>query len=214
MKKVFLNLALFATIIAGCSTDPVPPTGKTNEKKAEPAKAKEEIQAQALTGREAFQKLYIAARNWSPDSQPIKMESNPRKGDKRDGTASVWVATFASPQRGMTRSFMWSGAVGEDAPQQGINPGSQDTYNAQNASTRPFDPTLLRADTDRALSVADKHAPAKAKKNKDAPIKYQLYNDTSKDRLLWRVIYGGSESRSPGIVDISASGGGFVKVEK
>jgi hypothetical protein len=214
MRRLFLTLALLTTFIAGCSNNPAPQQGQAEGKGSEPAKATEEPQAQALTGREAFQKLYIAARNWSPDSQPIKMESNPRKGDKRDGTASIWTATFASPQRGMTRSFMWSGAVGEDVPQQGINPGSQDTYNAQNASTRPFDPALIRADTDKALSVADKHAPAKAKKAKDAPIKYQLYNDTSKDRLLWRVIYGGSESRSPGIVDISAGGGGFVKVEK
>lgn len=216
MRKVaFAVFALFL-LLMGCSSS----SSKSGEKSKQPenastlAKSEPAKQAEYLTGRDAFQKLYIAARNWSPDSKPLSVESLPRKDDKRDGTASVWSARFASPQRGQVRSFMWSGAVGDGAPEPGIAPGSQDTYSPGNASTQPFDPAYLQTDTDNALKVADKRAPGEAKKDKTSPIKFKLFNDTSKQRLLWRVIYGPSEYNAKAVVDISARDGGFVKVEK
>ena len=214
MRKILIGLAVLTAIISGCSSNPSKPAEKSNTDKSTAAKSEAPKESQRITGREAFQKLYIAARNWAPDAQPLKMESNPRKDDKRDGTASVWSGSFASAQRGQTRSFLWSGATGEGAPEPGITPGGQDTYNPANASTQPFDPSYLKADTDKALVEAERHAPAKAKKDKDSPIKFVLYNDATNGRLLWRVVYGGSEYNSPGIVDISARDGGFVKLEK
>ncbi len=212
MQKItFLFLAL-VLVISGCSSPP----STSSEKKdgASPAKpaAKEAVkkEAERITGREAFQKLYLAARNWSPDSRPLKIESRPLSDDPRDGKASTWSGTFASQQRGLFRSFLWSGAGGESS----ISPGSQDTYSAGNASTQPFDPAYLQTDTDDALTAADKHAPAEAKKDKKGPVAFQLYNDTAKQRLLWRVIYGQSEHNAKAVVDISARDGGFVKVEK
>jgi hypothetical protein len=214
MRKIVVGIALLTAIISGCSSKPTKPEEKPSGEKPSAAKAEGPKEADRLTGREAFQKLYIAARNWSPDSQPLKMESSPRKDDKRDGRASVWSGSFASAQRGQIRSFLWSGATGEGAPEPGITPGSQDTFNPANASTRPFDPSYLKTDTDQALTQADKRAPAAAKKEKDGPVKFQLYNDTSRQRLLWRVIYGQSESNAKAVVDISARDGGFVMVER
>jgi hypothetical protein len=210
-KTIFASLLTLA-LLAGCSSNP--PQKQEAAKPSTPAKAPAAKEAQYLTGREAFQKLYIAARNWSPDAQPLKMESSPRSDDKHDGTAAVWNGSFASAQRGQLRSFMWSGAVGEGAPEPGITPGSQDTYTAANASTQPFDIAYLKADTDEALKVADSRGPASIKKLKDKPVKFQLFNDSSRGRLLWRVIYGTSEYSAKAVVDISARDGGFVKVEK
>jgi hypothetical protein len=212
MRKIAIGLTLLIAIISGCSSDQNKPAEKTGKPTA--AKTEAPKQSEHITGREAFQKLYIAARNWSPDAQPLKMESGARKDDRRDGTASVWSGSFASAQRGQIRSFLWSGATGEGAPEPGINPGGQDTYNPANASTQPFDPSFLKADTDKALTEADKHGPAAAKKDKESPVKFQLYNDTTKQRLLWRVIYGQSESNAKAVVDVSARDGGFVKVER
>jgi hypothetical protein len=206
MQKVWVAVIGMAVILGGCSS----PESKSGSTPAKTETKPEPKPAERLTGREAFQKLYLAARNWSPDSRPLKMESRPRSDDPRDGKASVWVGTFASQQRGLFRSFMWSGAEGES----NISPGSQDTYSPGNASTQPFDPAYLKADTDESLTEADKHAPADAKKDKKAPVAFQLYNDTAKQRLLWRVIYGQSEHSAKAVVDISARDGGFVKIEK
>jgi hypothetical protein len=210
MQKVWIAVISLAVVLGGCSS----PETKSGSGTAKP-EAKSEAKpapkpAQRITGREAFQKLYLAARNWSPDSRPLKIESRPRSDEPRDGQASVWVGTFASQQRGLFRSFLWSGADGESS----ISPGSQDTYVAGNASTQPFDPAYLKTDTDEALTTADKHAPAEAKKDKKGPVAFHLYNDTAKQRLLWRVIYGASEHSAKAVVDISARDGGFVKIEK
>jgi hypothetical protein len=209
MQKVWIAVIALAVVLGGCSS----PETKAGSGPAKPeAKETKPAPKPALrvTGREAFQKLYLAARNWSPDSRPLKVESRPRSDDPRDGMASTWVGTFASQQRGLFRSFMWSGAEGEAS----ISPGSQDTYSVGNASTQPFDPAYLKTDTTEALETADKHAPAEAKKDKKGPVAFQLYNDTAKQRLLWRVIYGQSEHSAKAVVDISARDGGFVKIEK
>jgi len=213
MLKFAITIAVsLLVLLGGCSSAPSNEGQKAGEagKTSTPAKQEAKKEAERITGREAFQKLYLAARNWSPDSRPLKMESRGRSDEPRDGKASAWAATFASQQRGLFRSFLWSGAEGESS----ITPGSQDTFSAGNASTQPFDPAYLKADTDEALTAADKHAPAAAKKDKQAPVAFQLYNDTAKQRLLWRVIYGASEHNAKAVVDISARDGGFVKVEK
>lgn len=211
MQKITFPFLALVLLVGGCSS----PSPTSSEKSgggtsATPAKAPAKKEAQRIAGREAFQKLYLAARNWSPDSRPLKIESRPLSDEPRDGTASAWSGTFASQQRGLFRSFLWSGAEGESS----ISPGSQDTYSAGNASTQPFDPAYLKTDTDEALTTADKHAPAEAKKDKKGPVAFQLYNDTAKQRLLWRVIYGQSEHSAKAVVDISARDGGFVKIEK
>lgn len=207
MQKSTLALLTLVLLAGGCSSPPSTSGEKAGGgTTAKPAKK----EAERISGREAFQKLYLAARNWSPDSRPLKIESRPLSDDPRDGKASAWSGTFASQQRGLFRSFLWSGTEGES----NISPGSQDTYSAGNASTQPFDPAYLQTDTDDALATADKHAPPPAKKDKKGPVTFQLYNDTAKQRLLWRVIYGQSEYSAKAVVDISARDGGFVKIEK
>jgi hypothetical protein len=212
IEKILVTSMLGSLLfVAGCSSTPEP-TKPTPAKVEKPASAP---QAESLLARTAFQKLYAAARNWSPDSQPIKMESRPRSGDKPDGTATVWVATFASPSKQQTRSFLWSGAVGEGAPERGISPGGMDTYSPGNVSTRPFDTAYLKIDTDKALTVANKKGgTALLKKHPDQPVKYMLMWEDPKRRLLWRVVYGISEHDAPLRVDVNASTAEFVKIAK
>jgi hypothetical protein len=196
--------------IAGCSSAPEP-----QKQTSAPIAEKPAPQAEALTGRNAFQRLYAAARNWSTDSQPIRMESRPRSGDKADGTASIWVAVFASPSKQQTRSFLWSGAVGEDEPEQGISPGSMDTFSPGNVSTRPFDTAYLKIDTDKALTVANKKGGAALlKKKPDQLVRFLLNWEREKNRLIWRVVYGISEHDAPLRVDVNASTAEFVKIAK
>src|ERR687886_190000 len=117
LHRTFLAAMLgFVAATLGCSSQPEPAQ--------KPIAAKKEPQpTQFETGRSAFQKLYIAARNWSIDAKPIGIESRPRTEDKPDGTASVWSGQFAAPSKQSTRSFVWSGAEAQDAPEPGVSPG-------------------------------------------------------------------------------------------
>ena len=154
------------------------------------------------------------ARSWAPDARPVRFESRPRREDKRDGTGSVWSGTFASSSRNQIRSYLWSGASAEDAPEAGITPGSTDVFNETNASTRPFDLTFLKVDSDKAFAVASKKGGAAVlKKNPEIPVKYVLFWDAPKGRLVWQVIFGQSEYDAKLVVWVNASTGDFAKIE-
>jgi hypothetical protein len=211
---IFAALLLFA--ISGCSSKPT----QSNEGGAPPETSKKKVAKPAtptdfVTGREGFQKLYATARGWAPDAQPVHLESRPRKEDPKNGTASVWSGTFASPSMRQIRSFLWSGASASDAPEAGITPGTPDTYSEGNISTRPFDLNFLKIDSDKAYAVAAKRKEAASllKKSPDTPIKYTLYWDQSKGRLVWKIIFGGSEYDAKLIIWVNASTGEFAKVE-
>lgn len=199
--------------IIGCSSQPANVPAKSLEqgktKKAKPAKVTD-----FETGREAFQKIYAMARFWAADAQPVRFESRPRKEDKRDGTGSVWSGTFASSSRHQIRSYLWSGASADDAPEAGITPGTADVFNESNASTRPFDLTFLKVDSDKAFAVASKKGGAAVlKKNPEIPVKYVLFWDAPKGRLVWQIIFGQSEYDAKLVVWVNASTGDFAKIE-
>ena len=166
--------------ITGCSSKPTNEAGTPPE--ASKKAPKPATPADFVTGREGFQKLYATARGWAPDAQPVHLESHPRKEDPKNGTASVWSGTFASPSMRQIRSFMWSGASAADAPEPGITPGSPDTYSEGNVSTRPFDLNFLKIDSDKSFAVAakKKETIALLKKSPDTPIKYVLSVDDIK----------------------------------
>ena len=91
-------------------------TGCTSEPSQ--AGASRETSAQTdrnlLTGRAAFQKLYIAARGWARDAQPYRLESMITDDSKgKDGKSAVWRASFGSPLQRGVKPYTWSG---EDAP--------------------------------------------------------------------------------------------------
>jgi len=200
--------------ITGCSSKPNNEQGSAGSGKT--AKApKPAIPTDFVTGREGFQKLYATARGWAPDAQPVHLESRPRKEDPKNGTASVWSGNFASPSMRQIRSFLWSGASAPDAPEPGITPGSPDTYSEGNVSTRPFDLNFLKIDSDKAFAVATKKKEAATllKKSPTTPIKYVLYWDPSKARLVWKVIFGGSEYDAKLIIWVNASTGEFVRID-
>jgi hypothetical protein len=194
-------------VSAGCGSSPEKPAEPAP--KAEPVKAKSDFE----TGRAAFQRMYVSARTWAPDAQPVRLESRPNQEDPKDGRAGMWAAVFVSASKQNVRTYVWSGIATD--PDKGVSPGSMDYYSPANASTRPFDLNFLKVDSDRALEVAGKKGGAALlKKDPKQPIKYMLFFDAPKARLLWRVIYGTSQSDSKLKVLVSASSGEFVAIEK
>jgi len=203
-RTLLAALALLA--LAACSSAPQKPA----EQKAAPKPAEQ------VTAREAFQKLYITARSWAADARPVRMESQPAADSNgHDGKAGIWRALFASPGRRTIEAFVWSGSAAPDAPERGISHGTEDTFNPTNASTQPFDMQFLKNDSDAAFETAQKHGGDKVlKADPKLPVGYLLDWDMNKNQLVWHVIYGVSRSDAKLAVDVDATAGEFLRVEK
>ena len=201
---VFLALALF---LSGCSST------NNSESKSAPASAK---QAEYETGRVAFQMMYISAREWAADATPFRLQSRfTPDAPTSAGKSGVWRASFASPARNTLKSFVWSGLVGPDAPEQGISFSAEDSWSPTNTSTRVFNIGFLRVDSDQAYEVAQKNGGMKlTAKNPKQPIFFVLDWDGPKNQLVWHVIYGDSQDDAKLRIAVNASTGEFLRVEK
>jgi len=204
MKKLLLVL-LAVSWLAGCSSTPTQPTEQAKPKPAD-----------LETGRAAFQKLYLAARGWARDAQSYRLESKANADSNgRDGKSAIWHAGFASPAQRSAKPFTWSGTDAKDAPPRGMNPGTEDTYNPNNASTIVFDIAFLKTDSDKAFEIAQQHGGDKLlEKSPDTPVLYILEWNRVENMLVWHVIYGTSRDEFKLKIAINASTGEYVRVEK
>jgi hypothetical protein len=206
MKKLLMAM-LALLLMTGCSSEPSQPA---------PSQKPQPKPPEFLSGRGAFQKLYIAARSWARDAQPYRIESLPTSDAKgKDGKAPVWRAFFASALQRGVKPFVWSGEDSPDAPSRGISPGSEDNYSPTNASTQVFDVVFLKIDSDKAFEVAQKHGGEKLlAKNPDTPILYMVDWSKPTGELIWHVIYGVNPYEAKLKVAVNASTGDFIRVEK
>jgi hypothetical protein len=158
--------------------------------------------------------MFVTARGWAPDAQPYRLESvatSDANGQK--GKAAVWRASFASASRRTIRTFTWSGSTAEGAPERGITPGTEDTYNPLNRETQPFDLGMLKTDSEQALKIAQERGGSKIlKQNPQQTITYTLQNDPNHNVLTWYVSYG-IPSNYKLKVAVNAMTGGFLRVE-
>jgi hypothetical protein len=206
MKKISLVLGMLALLtLAGCTSEPTKPAEKPQPKPAE-----------FLTGRAAFQQLFMDARGWARDAQPFQLQSQVTADSKgRDGTSDLWRAVFASPSQRSAKPYMWAGSDAIDGVSRGLTPGPEDSYNPSNASTQVFEAVYLKVDSDKALEVAQKHGGDKLlARNADIPVIYLLDWNRPENSLIWHIIYGNSRGDSKLTVDVNASSGEFVRVEK
>src|SRR4029077_7871951 len=210
-KSIFgscaVMLAVMLLALCGCSSEP--------NKPAEPAKPEVKT-PELLTGRAAFQKVYIAARGWARDAQPSRIQSIPtRDGNGHDGKWAVWRASFASPSQHSVKSYIWSGSVAPDAPSRGVTPGSEDNYSPTNSSTQIFDIAFLKVDSDQVVATAQKHGGDKIlEKSPDTVVTYVCDWNRNTNELVWHVIYGTGRDSSKLAVAVNASTGEFIRVEK
>ncbi len=205
MKSLLLFLALCGlAILPGCSSQSSTP------EKPEPKPP------EFITGRSAFQKLYGAAHGWARDAQPYRLLSQPTEDWKGlDGKSGVWRASFASPAQHSTRPYVWSGSNGKDAPERGVNPGSEDNYSPTNSSTQVFDMAFLKVDSDQAFKIAQAHEGEKLlQKLPDSLVFYELEWSGPTSELVWHVYYGTSRNDAKLKVDVNASTGAFIRAVK
>jgi len=212
MKNVRSVLILsLLTFLVACSSEAPRPAGENK-----PAETKPAFQPTYLTGREALQKMYIAARAWAPDAKPYSLSSQATKDDNgQDGKAGIWGAGFASATRRSVKVFTWSGIKSDDAPDPGISNRPEDTYNPSNPSTAVFDMAFLKIDSDEAAKTAEKHGGDKElKKDKNSNVFYVINWNARENKLVWRVIYGPESNQPKLALDVDASTGNFMKAEK
>jgi hypothetical protein len=199
-------VALLATM-SGCSSE--------SNKPAEP-ETPEKKGPDLITARSAIQRMYIAARGWNSDARPYRLEAvATTDGNGHDGKWAVWRASFASPAQRSEKSFTWSGSAADGAPSRGINPGTEDSYSASNASTTVFDMAFLKIDSDQAFETAQKHGGDKVlEKAADTPVIYVCDWNHNTNELVWHVIYGAAREGAKLTVSVNASTGEFIRVEK
>jgi hypothetical protein len=199
-------LFIFFALFIGCDSN----TAKQPE-------AKPEVKApELLTGRAAFQKVFIAARNYAADVKPFRIESTPSTdGNGHDGKSAIWRASFASATQHGVKPFFWSGSNAPDAPSRGVSPGNEDSYNPSNASTQIFDVAFLKIDSDQAFAEAQKHGGDKVlEKDPNTPVIFVCDWNHNTNELVWHVIYGDSRESAKLAISINASTGAFIRVEK
>jgi hypothetical protein len=197
MKR--LTLALLALVaLWGCTSEAPQPAPKPKP-------------TELLSGREAFQQLFVAARGWTGDIRPYQLQSGVI-GEYlgHDGKAAIWRASFASASMRASKPYSWSGVDSPDAPSRGISPGTQDAYTPGN----DFDMQFLKVDSDKAFDVAQKHGGEKIlQQNANLPVVYLLDWNRSGNNLVWHVIYGSSRSDAKLVADVDASTGAFIRKE-
>jgi hypothetical protein len=200
--------ALFLTFafLAACNSNPSKPA----ETKPEPKPT------ELLTGRAAFYKVFIAARNYAVDVKPFRVASTlTTDGNGHDGKSAVWTTSFASATQHGVKPFTWSGSTAPDAPALGVSPGNEDVYNPNNSSTQVFDAAFLKIDTDQAFTEANKHGGDKIlEKDPATPVLYVCDWNHNTNKLIWHVTYGANRDESKLTVSIDATSGEFIRVEK
>ena len=203
MKKLLMAM-LAVALMASCSSQPTKPAEKSAPKPPE-----------FLTGHVACQKLYIAAHGWARDAQPFRLESQVTlESNGRDGKSAVWQGSFASALQHSLKPFAWYGIDPPDGSR-GISPGIEDSYSPSNSSTTVFDIAFLKTDSDEALEVAQKHGGDKLlEKSPDTAVFYLLDWSRPNSNLVWHVIYGTSRNEPKLTVEVDATTGVFIRVEK
>lgn len=201
MKQILAGLTLML-LLTGCGGSP--PAAK---KVSEPEKPPEPV-----TGRYAMNQLYIAARNWQPDVQPLQLTSQ-RIAQVKDepGKSGVWQAIFVSAAQQKARTYTYSIVEVEPSLHKGVFPGLAENYTGPSGGISPFLMPAVRTDSDHAYEVALKHSEKYAKANPDMPVLFLLQQPRELPNVAWRVIWGESVNMSGWSVYVDASTGEYVK---
>lgn len=194
-----LLLALAVTL-AGCSDTP-----KTVEKK-EPPKPLD-----PLTGRQAFQQMYVAARQWAPDCQPLKLNNIPMAEVKAPaGKSGAWQCIFVSPGRNRAKIYTWSAIEADGNLHKGVFAGQEESY-SPSRQTQPFLIAAIKTDSDEAYETSAKKAADYLKKSPNKPVNFLLEKTPRFPNLAWRVFWGESVGTSEYSVFVDATSGQYLE---
>lgn len=193
-------MLLLALSLAGCSDSP-----KTAEKK-EPPKPLE-----PLTGRQAFQQMYVAARQWAPDCQPLKLNNIPLAEVKAPaGKSGAWQCIFVSPGHNRAKIYTWSAIEADGNLHKGVFAGQEESY-SPSRQEQPFLIAALKTDSDEVYETSAKKAADYMKKSPGKPVNFLLEKTPRFPNLAWRVFWGESIGTSEYSVFVDATSGQYLE---
>ena len=180
----------------GCSESPT----------ADKAKPPEIAPEQPLTGRQAFQRMYPAARGWAADAVPIQLQSVSLQEVKAGmGKAGAWQTIFVSAALGKARSYTYSAVEAPGNLHQGVFAGPQESWAGPRGQEMPFDIAAIKTDSDEAYRAAAERSADYVRKNPNKPVSYLLERTNHFPNPAWRVIWGESVGTSDYSVFVDAS---------
>jgi hypothetical protein len=194
-------LAPLVLFLSACSEAP-----KTAEEK-QPPKPPE-----ALTGRQAFQRMYPQARGWAPDAQPLEIRSVALAQVKADkGKSGAWQVIFVSPSRGKAKTYTYSAVEGDGNLHEGVFGGLEEDYTARGDSF-PFSIAAIKVDSDEAYKTAAEKSADYIKKNPTKPVMFLMELTKRFPDVTWRVIWGDSVSTSDYSVFVDGTTGKLLQI--
>jgi hypothetical protein len=195
-----VSAAALLLLLAGCSTETSAPQKKAEEKPPEP-----------VTGRQALQQMYIAARGWAADIQPFKVTSILLPEVKAEpGRAAAWQALFFSATQNKARGYTYSVVESEGNLHKGVFAGFDQSFSASGAA-KPFLMAAIKFDSDQAYQTALKKGAEYDKKNPGKPITFLLEANDKFPDPSWRVIWGESAGTSNFSIFVDASTGQYLE---
>jgi len=204
MKRYALTLAALSLLAAltACSN---------SEQQAE--KKEEATPLEPRTGREAFQSMFVSARSWQHDAQPLQLKSINLPSVKADpGKSGAWQAIFVSPAAGRARTYTWCAIEAEGNLHKGVFAGPDESWSGSGGT--PFSPVALKHDTDEALKTAEAKSEDYVKKHPNAPVIFLLEQNPRFPDLTWRILWGDSIATSDYSVFVDATTGDLLQKEK
>jgi hypothetical protein len=200
MKRYFSVLPLLL-LLAACSDAP-----KTPPKKEPPP--------EAITGKDAFFKMFGPARAWAPDVQPLELVSiNLPEVKGEPGKAGAWQGTFVSLSKAKKRVWTYSVIEAEGNLHKGVFAGQEGGY-SQTGVVQPWLMAALKTDSDEAYKTALTKATEYNKKNPGKTITLLLQKTKKHPDPAWRVIWGESVGTSNFSVFIDASTGQYLETTR
>jgi len=165
---------------------------------------------EALTGRQAFQRMYPQARGWASDALPLQIRSlNLAQVKTAQGKAGAWQVVFVSTALGKMKTYTYS-AVEDGGLHEGVFGGTQEDYTPRGDSS-PFQIAAIKVDSDEAYAAAVKESAAYIQKNPAKPIVFLMELGKRFPDVTWRVIWGDSVGTSDYSVFVDGSTGKYLE---
>jgi hypothetical protein len=192
---------LLSLLLAACSDTPTETKTKEPEKPSAP-----------ITGRQAFQSAFPAARVWAADCQPLRIRSiNLAEVKSDEGKAGAWEIFYVSPGNGTAKIFTWSAAEADGNLHKGVFKGQEQSWSPSGGQERPIDPAMLQVDTPAALKTATTSAKDYLDKpGTKPPVNFLLEYTPRFPDPVWRVLWGQSVGVAEYTVFVDATTGKAV----